>query len=129
LLSSFCFRLTACRDIKPANVLVHSSGAVKISDFGMSKAHLKDVAASSVGTLYYMSPERCLSNDYSFNAGIAPGYLVFESSQPNAHNRFADIWSLGCCVYELAYGRHPFAPAPGAPAHLRYFFCHVCACI
>jgi serine/threonine protein kinase len=79
-LSSFCFRLTACRDIKPANVLVHSSGAIKISDFGMSKAHLKDVAASSVGTLYYMSPERCLSNDYSFNAGIMPGSFLFESS-------------------------------------------------
>jgi serine/threonine protein kinase len=57
------------RDIKPANILVHSSGFVKISDFGMSKAHFKDAAASSVGTLYYMSPERCLSNEYSFNAG------------------------------------------------------------
>ena len=60
--------LDACRDIKPANILVHSRGLIKISDFGMSKAHLR--AASSVGTLYYMSPERCMSNEYSFNAGI-----------------------------------------------------------
>ena len=45
-------------------MLVHSNGFVKISDFGMSKAHLKDMAASSVGTLYYMSPERCQSNEY-----------------------------------------------------------------
>ena len=50
-------------------MLVHSNGFVKISDFGMSKAHLKDMAASSVGTLYYMSPERCQSNEYSYNAG------------------------------------------------------------
>jgi serine/threonine protein kinase len=63
------------RDIKPANILVHSSGFVKISDFGMSKAHFKDVAASSVGTLYYMSPERCLSNEYSFNAGMLLPFL------------------------------------------------------
>lgn len=63
------YLLYSCRDIKPANVLVHSNGFVKISDFGMSKAHLKDMAASSVGTLYYMSPERCQSNEYSYNAG------------------------------------------------------------
>ncbi len=77
--------LTSCRDIKPANILVHSSGYIKISDFGMSKAHLKDAVASSVGTLYYMSPERCLSNEYSFNAGMPPHFLpaaVFETLIP-----------------------------------------------
>jgi serine/threonine protein kinase len=52
---------------------------VKISDFGMSKAHLKDMAASSVGTLYYMSPERCQSNEYSFNAGDSHDTSCFRS--------------------------------------------------
>lgn len=82
------------RDVKLNNILINQDGAVKISDFGISKLidqnntkdHNKNVS-TFVGTQIYMSPERLQGKSYSFSS---------------------DIWSLGICIYELAVGTHPF---------------------
>ncbi|KAF7459440.1 protein kinase NPK2 [Cryptosporidium felis] len=82
------------RDVKLNNILINQDGAVKISDFGISKLidqntskdHSKNVS-TFVGTQIYMSPERLQGKSYSFSS---------------------DIWSLGICIYELAAGTHPF---------------------
>lgn len=80
------------RDVKLSNILVNSSGAVKLADFGISKS-LKSEREESlfcdtfVGTATHMSPERVLGQDYSFAA---------------------DVWSLGLCTYELASGSYPY---------------------
>ncbi|KAJ1610981.1 protein kinase NPK2 [Cryptosporidium canis] len=82
------------RDVKLNNILINQDGAVKISDFGISKLidqnnakdHNKNVS-TFVGTQIYMSPERLQGKSYSFSS---------------------DIWSLGICLYELAVGTHPF---------------------
>lgn len=77
------------RDVKPANILANRSGQVKMTDFGISKDLNSGVgvAATFVGTATYMSPERALGKDYSFQS---------------------DIWSAGVVFYELASGRYPF---------------------
>merc|ERR1712232_969869 len=76
------------RDVKLGNILVNSRGAVKVTDFGISKKLDNGVMVDTfVGTATHMSPERVLGEDYSFPA---------------------DIWSLGLIAYELASGKYPY---------------------
>jgi serine/threonine protein kinase len=54
------FEYNIHRDIKPGNVLINSMGAVKLSDFGISRSldATEALTASSVGTFKYMSIQR-----------------------------------------------------------------------
>lgn len=85
------------RDIKPENILHNTFGQVKLTDFGIAKDLDATLAMADtfVGTATYMSPERCLGNDYNFSS---------------------DIWSVGMVLYELATGRYPFADCSSFPA-------------
>ncbi|XP_028839511.1 serine/threonine-protein kinase 36 isoform X2 [Denticeps clupeoides] len=77
------------RDMKPQNVLLGKGGVVKLCDFGFARAMSVStlVLTSIKGTPLYMSPE-----------------LVEE--KPYDHT--ADLWSLGCILYELHTGVPPF---------------------
>lgn len=77
------------RDIKPQNILIGHNGIVKLADFGFARSlsYNTMVLTSIKGTPLYMAPE-----------------LVQE--QP--YNHTADLWSLGCILYELYYGKPPF---------------------
>jgi hypothetical protein len=81
------------RDIKPENILLAARHAL-IADFGIAKAvssegatHLTS-AGTSIGTPLYMSPEQALAD-------------------PAMDGR-ADIYSLGCVLYEMLAGEPPF---------------------
>ncbi|HSK50282.1 MAG TPA: serine/threonine-protein kinase [Solirubrobacterales bacterium] len=77
------------RDVKPHNVLVEGERAF-LSDFGLAKALGESGAASSasvVGTVEYMSPEQWRGSR------VGPP---------------ADVYSLGCVLYEALTGVAPF---------------------
>lgn len=80
------------RDVEPSNILVNSSGEIKICDFGVSGQLINSMANTFVGTRSYMSPERLKGSNY---------------------NVLSDIWSLGLSLVEMAIGMYPI-PLPSA---------------
>ncbi|HUP62990.1 MAG TPA: protein kinase [Thermoanaerobaculia bacterium] len=92
------------RDIKPGNIMISSSGIVKVLDFGLAKSFLRDqndatevvisTAGLIVGTTPYMSPEQLRAEPLDGRS---------------------DIFSLGVVLYEIAAGKRPFdRPTAGA---------------
>lgn len=78
-------------DIKPSNIIIDHSGAVKICDFGMATlASATGFGDARGGTVGYMSPEQI------------KGQLVDERS---------DVFSLGVVVWQALTGSNPFAAA------------------
>ncbi|XP_042746502.1 serine/threonine-protein kinase 36 [Lagopus leucura] len=77
------------RDMKPQNILLGKDGVIKLCDFGFARAmSIHTMVLTSIkGTPLYMSPE-----------------LVEE--RPYDHT--ADLWSVGCILYELFMGTPPF---------------------
>lgn len=79
------------RDVSPQNILISYEGEVKLTDFGVAKASVKlhqTVAGQIKGKMLYMSPEQ------------SKGSKDIDSR--------ADIYSLGCVLFEMITGKKLF---------------------
>jgi serine/threonine-protein kinase len=80
------------RDVSPHNILLATSGAVKVIDFGIAKAQNRQQGQTRTGIvkgkIQYMAPEQ-----------VKKGCTV---------DRRADVWALGMCLHELVAGKLPY---------------------
>jgi serine/threonine protein kinase/regulator of sirC expression with transglutaminase-like and TPR domain len=93
------------RDLKPENVLVGQGALAKITDFGLAQI----VAAARLEVAGLDAGES--SGTVSVQEGVAgtPPYMPPEQWQPDvALDARADIYAVGCILYEMVAGRHPF---------------------
>jgi class 3 adenylate cyclase/tetratricopeptide (TPR) repeat protein len=78
------------RDLKPGNVWLSGDGTAEIGDFGLAVALEQSrltMHGMLVGTVAYMPPEQALGTETTERA---------------------DLYSLGCMIYEMITGRPPF---------------------
>lgn len=75
------------RDLKPDNFLL-SNDCIKLADFGLARQfQTEDLASTQCGTPLYMAPEIFDGKPYDIKA---------------------DLWSIGCILYEMVTGKLPF---------------------
>ncbi len=83
------------RDISPQNLVVSFEGVVKVVDFGIAKAELRETKTRTgtiKGKFAYMSPEQCVAANV---------------------DRRTDVFALGVIAHELLTGRRLFKrPSP-----------------
>ncbi|HEV3257823.1 MAG TPA: serine/threonine-protein kinase [Gemmataceae bacterium] len=99
------------RDVKPSNLMLTTGGEVKLFDLGLARRLLEPDTGERItlhgeilGTLDYVAPEQCMD--------------------PHAVDIRADVYGLGCTLYELLAGQPPFA-RPGYESAFQKMKAHV----
>ena len=84
------------RDIKTKNIFIQNEHTLRIGDFGIAKI--------------FNSNNQNNNKNYSINKMVGtPLYMAPECFKKNKKYSYkSDIWSLGCCIYEMCNLKHAF---------------------
>lgn len=80
------------RDLKPENIIIDSDGYLKLADFGLAKEFTNDLTKEKTQT-FCGTPE----------------FIPPEILRAEPYENSVDIWSFGIMMYELYFGKTPFA--------------------
>jgi eukaryotic-like serine/threonine-protein kinase len=79
------------RDVKPSNIFLTANGQPKIGDFGIARIERGDMTLTLTGQAFG-----------------SPAYMAPEQAMGGRVDARADLYSLGCVLYEMLAGRRPF---------------------
>ena len=80
-------------DLKPRNIMITSTGEVRVLDFGFARSRALDLHTASALDAIPAS---------------APAYASVERVNGSEPHPSDDVYSLACIAYELLSGQHPF---------------------
>src|SRR6266550_589050 len=80
------------RDVKPSNVFLTPSDAAKIGDFGIARLERPDATLTLTGQTFG-----------------SPPYMAPEQATGGKVDARADLYSLGCVLFQMLAGRRPFS--------------------
>ncbi|HVS03634.1 MAG TPA: serine/threonine-protein kinase [Thermoanaerobaculia bacterium] len=91
------------RDLKPANVMITPADTVKVMDFGLARP-LGDRAEG-------MQQLATWTADLTAAAAIVgtPAYMAPEQLKGEPADQQADVWALGCLLFEMLTAARPFS--------------------
>ncbi len=104
------------RDLKPGNVMLGKGGA-KLMDFGLARATVSSGPISGSGaTMAALTQSPTMVSPLTAEGTIVGTfqYMSPEQLEGNDADARADLWALGCVLYEMATGKRAYEGATQA---------------
>lgn len=95
------------RDLKPENILLNDEMHIQITDFGSAK--ILDLPPTEENSVAQRNSSVNADNKQRKNSFVGTAqYVSPEVLQNNCSYYSSDLWALGCIIYQLLSGQHPF---------------------